>query len=195
MPRPRKLSELYAGLFLRCAREEPEAQDIAATALEILGAARRRLSILELTWAIALGTANPDVTTIAKVAKLVDDQGIIALIQPFVASIDFNDLKSRQIIIIHQSAKEFILNELAFSRPELQNMEKLAAAGGKTVPSPIPSRLENNIFNICVRYLLLDEINHVPLFSDEQITIQELPQDLDLFSDDNDAAAYTTDYS
>ncbi|TVY66631.1 hypothetical protein Focb16_v009860 [Fusarium oxysporum f. sp. cubense] len=168
---------------------------MAATALEILGAARRRLSILELAWAVALGTADPDVTTVAEVAELVDDQGVMALIQPFVAGIDFNDLKKRQVIVIHQSAKEFILNELALSRPGLQNVEKLPAAGGKTVAPPIASRLENNIFNICVRYLLLDEINHVPLFSDEQIAIEELPQDVDLFSDDNDAAAYTTDCS
>ncbi|KAJ4176473.1 hypothetical protein NW767_015434 [Fusarium falciforme] len=195
MPQPRKLSELYASLFLQCAGEEPEAQDMAATALEILGAARRRLSILELAWAVALGTADPDVTTVAEVAELVDDQGIMALIQPFVAGIDFNDLKKRQIIVVHQSAKEFILNDLAFSRPGLQNVEKVAAAGGTTAVPPIPSRLENNIFNICVRYLLLDEINHVPLFSDEQIAIEALPQDLDLFSDDNDAAAYTTDCS
>ncbi|RSL53795.1 hypothetical protein CEP54_010212 [Fusarium duplospermum] len=136
-----------------------------------------------------------DVTTVAEVAELADDQGVMALIQPFVASIDFDDLKKRQIIIVHQSAKEFILNELAFSRPGLQSVEKLAAAGGNAAPSPIPSRLENKIFNICVRYLLLDEINHVPLFSDEQIAIQELPQDLDLFSDGNDAAAYTADCS
>ncbi|KPA38773.1 nacht nucleoside triphosphatase [Fusarium langsethiae] len=195
MPQPRELSELYASLFIRCAGEEPEAQNMAATALEILGTARRRLSILELAWAVALGTADPDVTTVAEVAELVDDQGVMALIQPFVASIDFNDLKKHQVIVVHQSVKEFILNELSLSRPGLQNVEKLPTAGGKTAAPPIASRLENNIFNICVRYLLLDEINHVPLFSDEQIAIEELPQDVDLFNDDNDAAAYTTDCS
>ncbi|KAL6913368.1 hypothetical protein FSST1_011128 [Fusarium sambucinum] len=195
MAQPEKLSELYASLFIRCAGEGPEAQNTAATALEILGTARRRLSILELAWAVALGTADPDVTTVAEVAELVDDQGVMALIQPFVSGIDFNDPKKRQVIVVHQSVKEFILNELAFSRPGLQNVEKLPAAGGRTVAPPIASRLENNIFNICIRYLLLEEINHIPLFSDEQIAIQELPQDLDLFSDDNDAAAYTTNCS
>ena len=195
MPQPQELSKLYASLFMRCAGEDPEAQNMAATALEILGTARRQLSILELSWAVALGTADPDVTTVAEVAELVDNQGVMALIQPFVAGIDFDDPKKYQIIVVHQSAKEFILNELAVVRSGLQSVEKLPAAGGIKAVPPIPSRPENNIFNICVRYLLLDEINQVPLFSDEQIAIEELPQDADLFSDDNDTAAYTTDCS
>ncbi|CAM1503386.1 Fc.00g081620.m01.CDS01 [Cosmosporella sp. VM-42] len=195
IPQPRQLSELYASLFIRCAGEEPEAQNMAATALEILAAARRRLSVLELAWAVAVDIADPDVTTVAEVAELVDDQGVMALIQPFVAGIDFNDPKKRQVVVVHQSVREFILNELALSRPRLQNMEKPVAAGGKTAVLPAAPRLENKMFNICVRYLLLDEINHVPLFSDEQIAIEELPQDVDLFSDDNDTAAYTTDCS
>lgn len=195
MPQPRKLSELYASLFLRCAGEEPEVQNMAAMALEILGTARRRLSILELAWAVSLGTADSDVTTVAEVAELVDDQSVMALIQPFVAGIDFNDLKKRQVIFVHQSAREFVLNELALSRPRLGGVERFASAGEQTTAPPVASSLENNIFNICVRYLLLDEINHNSLFSDEQIAIEELPQSLDLFSDDNVTAAYTDDWS
>ncbi|KAH9898830.1 hypothetical protein F4778DRAFT_792889 [Xylariomycetidae sp. FL2044] len=195
MPQPQDLSKLYAGLFIRCAGENPEAQNMAVTALEILGTARRRLSILELAWAVTLGTADPDVTTVAEVAELVDDQSVMAVIQPFIAGIDYSDLKKRQVIVVHQSVKEFILNELAFRRPGLQSVGEFPAAGGQTASSPIASRLEAKIFNICVRYLLLEETNHAPLFSDEQIAIQELPQNLDLFSDDNDAAADTADCS
>ncbi|EYB32730.1 hypothetical protein FG05_30094 [Fusarium graminearum] len=154
---------------------------MAAMALEILGAARRRLSILELAWAVALGVADPDISTVAEVAELVDTQGIMALIQPFIASTDFKDLKKRQITVVHQSAK-------------LQDVGKLRAEGRAADPL-ISSRLENNIFDICVRYLLLDEINNLPLFSEEQMAIEELPQNLDLFTDDDDAAAYTTDCS
>ncbi|KAJ4247812.1 hypothetical protein NW762_013021 [Fusarium torreyae] len=195
MPQPRDLSRLYADLFMRCAGEDPEAQNMAATALEIVGTARRRLSILELAWGVALGTADPDVTTVAELAELVDDQSVMAVIQPFVAGIDFSDLKKRQVTVVHQSVKEFILNDLAFSRPGLQSVEKFPAAGDKTAAPPVASRLENKIFNICVRYLLLEEINHIPLFSDEQVAMQELPQELDLFSDDDDAATYDADCS
>ncbi|KAH9231048.1 hypothetical protein K456DRAFT_1917389 [Colletotrichum gloeosporioides 23] len=193
MAQPRKLCQLYATLFLQCAGEEPEAQNMAAIALEILGAARRRLSILELAWAVAVSTADPDVTSVAEIAELVDDQGVMALIQPFVGGVDFNDLKKRQVIVVHQSAKEFIVNELAFVRSGPQYAERCPASGGKSTALSTQSRLENNIFNICVQYLLLDEIDNIPLFSDEQIAINELPQNLDLFSDQNDATAYTAD--
>ncbi|KAK0368731.1 ankyrin repeat protein [Colletotrichum limetticola] len=195
MAQPRKLSELYATLFLRCAGEEPEAQNMAATALEILGAARRRLSILELAWAVAMSTADPDVTSVAEIAELVDDQGVMALIQPFVGGVDFNDLKKRQVIVVHQSAREFIVNELALIRSGPQNAERSPAIRGETIAPFTQSKLENTIFNVCVRYLLLDEIGNIPLFSDEQIAINELPQSLDLFSDDNDTTAYTADCS
>ncbi|KAL4412143.1 ankyrin repeat protein [Colletotrichum abscissum] len=195
MAQPRKLSELYATLFLRCAGEEPEAQNMAATALEILGAARRRLSILELAWAVAMSTADPDMTSVAEIAELVDDQGVMALIQPFVGGVDFNDLKKRQVTVVHQSAREFIVNELALIRSGPQNAERSPAIRGETIAPFTQSKLENTIFNICVRYLLLDEIGNIPLFSDEQIAINELPQSLDLFSDDNDTTVYTADCS
>lgn len=190
---PQQLSELYANLFIRCVGDDLEAQNMAATALEILAMAQRRLSILELAWAVALATADPDVTTVAEVAELVDHQGVMVLIQPFVASVDFSDLKKRQVILVHQSVKEFIMNGWASSRRGLQNVEKLP--GSKTAAPPNTLRLDRSIFDICVRYLLLDEINDVPLFSDEQFAIEELPKDLDLFSDDNDAAAYNADCS
>ncbi|KAH9242264.1 hypothetical protein K456DRAFT_1745546 [Colletotrichum gloeosporioides 23] len=117
----------------------------------------------------------------------------MALIQPFVGGVDFNDLKKRQVIVVHQSAKEFIVNELAFVRSGPQYAERCPASGGKSTALSTQSRLENNIFNICVQYLLLDEIDNIPLFSDKQIAINKLPQNLDLFSDQNDATAYTAD--
>ncbi|KAL4727903.1 hypothetical protein ACLX1H_004600 [Fusarium chlamydosporum] len=195
MPQPQGLSKLYAGLFLRCAGESPETQNMAATAFEVLGTARRRLSILELAWAVALHTAPPDVTTVSEVAELVDHQSVIAVIEPFIAGIDPSDLTKRQVIVVHQSVKEFILNELASSRPRSQSMGEISAAGVETASSAVASRLESKTFNICVRYLLLEEINHVPLFSDEHIAVQELPQDLGIFSDNNDVDAYTVDCS
>ncbi|UZP36393.1 hypothetical protein NXS19_004209 [Fusarium pseudograminearum] len=189
MPLPRELSDLYTRLFSRCAGKEPRVQNVAATALEILCAARRRLSILELAWAVAMSTAPPCVTTVAELARRVDDQRVMSLIRPFISGVDFNDLKKRQVMVVHQSVKEFVLNGLALTRPGLQNVEILP------VGSPITSRLENIILNVCVRYLLLDEINDAPLFSDEQVAVEELPQDVDLFSDDNGTAAFTSDSS
>jgi hypothetical protein len=39
------------------------------------------------------------------------------------------------------------------------------------------------MLDICIKYLLLQEVGTVPLFSEEQIAIDELPQEVDLFSD------------
>ncbi|KAK6725080.1 hypothetical protein SNK04_003887 [Fusarium graminearum] len=188
IPLPQELSDFYASLFSRCTGKDPEVQHMAATALEILCAVRRRLSILELAWAVALVT-HPDCTTVAEVAGLVDDQRVMSLIGPFIAGVDFNDLKKRQVTFVHPSAKEFVLNGLPLTRSGLQNVETLSSA-----PS-ITSRLENTIFDVCVRYLLLDEINNEPLFYEEQIIADELPQDMNLFSDDDGATTYTTDSS
>ncbi|OBS29434.1 hypothetical protein FPOA_03371 [Fusarium poae] len=166
------------GFFQRTVQglDRPFFLNTAATALESLGAARRRVSILELSRAIALGTAGPDITTVAEVAERVDDQCVMALIQPFIAGVDVSNRKKRQIVIVHQSAKEFILYDLALTRPGFQNVATGLTAGGTIVNRDITSRLENNIFKTCVRYLLLDEINRTPLFSDEQIAILELPE-------------------
>ncbi|KAM0248467.1 hypothetical protein ACHAP5_003413 [Fusarium lateritium] len=188
MPQPRKLSELYTNLLIQCAGEETEAQNMAATALQILGAARRRLSVLELAWAVALAIAGPHVSTVAEVAELADSQSVMSHIQPFVTSVDIKDLKKRQVSVVHQSVKEFIVDGFALSRPSNEGGK------GNTAALLTTSKLENNIFNICVRYLLLDEINNISLFSDEQAAIMELPQDLESFND-NDAATYTTDCS
>ncbi|RBR22171.1 hypothetical protein FVER53590_07379 [Fusarium verticillioides] len=182
MPQPRDLSKLYTDLFIRCAGKEPEAQIMAATALEVLGAARRRLSILELAWAVATGTVDGDITTVAGVAELVDYQGVMALIQPFVAGVDFDDVKRRQVIVAHQSVKEFILSDLGATRPGHNNSEN-------------PTRLENVILNICIRYLLLDEIDEASILSDEQTAMEELPQDADIFSDVTASPSFTMDCS
>lgn len=57
---PGQLSELYVSLFSRYTSNDPENQKLATTALEVLAAARRPLSILELAWAVALGASQKD---------------------------------------------------------------------------------------------------------------------------------------
>jgi hypothetical protein len=44
--------------------------------------------------------------------------------------------------------------------------------------------------DICIRYLLLDEIGNRDLFSEEQVAIAELPQEVDLFDDNGEPAEY-----
>jgi NACHT domain len=95
IPLPEQLSELFVNLISRCTSNDPENLKLVTTALEVLATARRPLSILELAWAVALGATQKRVTTVAALAKLVDHQRVMSLIQPFVAHVDFRDVKKR----------------------------------------------------------------------------------------------------
>ncbi|POR39645.1 Vegetative incompatibility protein HET-E-1 [Tolypocladium paradoxum] len=191
IPQPRQLSELYVNLFSRYTSNDPENQRLATTALEILAITRRPLGILELAWAVALGVAQEGVLTLDALAKLVDHQRVMSLIQPFVAHIDFNDLRKRQVRLVHQSVKEFIIREWASNRPSQQSSAFSTLAA--TDHAPVQQRtmnLEAGILDVCIKYLLLGDIGCIDLFSEEHVAIEELPQDLDLFSDNDEPADY-----
>ncbi len=188
IPLPGQLSKLYIDLLSRCTSNGPEGHGLAKTALKLLAIARRPLSVLELAWAAALGTVRQEIPTVAALAKMVDHQRVMSLIHPFIARIEFNDVKKRQVRLIHQSVKEFIINEWAFDQPCSQGPALLA----ETVEAHLDQRLESLevfIFNICVRYLLLHEIGNTALFSEEHLAIEELPEDVDLF-DNGQLAEY-----
>ena len=189
IPQPRQLSQLYASLFSRHTSDDPENEKLAATALEILVVARRPLSILELAWAVALSATRENVTTVATLAKFVDHQRVMSLIQPFVARVDFSAVKKRQVRLVHQSAKEFIIGAWASSQPVAQGTA-ISATPSQAPTHRRTARLETRMLDVCIRYLLLDDIGSTGLFSDEQVAIQELPQECDLFNDDAEPPDY-----
>lgn len=183
MPLPEKLSELYATLLSRCASDDPENMKLASTALKLLAVNYRPLSILELAWAVTLGTAQ-HVTTMGALAKLVDHQRVMSLIHPFIARVDFSDVRKRQIRLIHQSVKEFIIKEWTSKGPASTTETDLM------IFDPRFESLEAFILDICIRYLLLDDIGNRNLFSEEQAAIIELPQEFDLFNDNEEPPEY-----
>lgn len=189
IPLPEQLSELYVNLISRCTSNDPENQKLVTRALEVLAITRRPLSILELAWAVALGTAQKRVTTVAALAKLVDHQRVMSLIQPFVAHVDFDDLKKRQVRLVHQSVKEFIVREWASNRPGLQG-PAISTATDQGLIHQRTGSLEAGILDICIRYLLLDDFGCTDLFSEEQVAIEELPQESDLFNNDEEPTDY-----
>ncbi|KAF7591584.1 hypothetical protein BBP40_001332 [Aspergillus hancockii] len=184
---PRQLSDLYVTLLSRCTSDDPENRMLASTALKLLAVTHRSFSILELAWAVTLGV-TPYVTTIDALARLVDHQRVISLIQPFIARVDFTDVKKRQVRLIHQSVKEFIIKEWTPNPPY-----ELGPPLAKTHQINASQRLEDLeafILDICIRYLLLDGIGNVDLFSEEQVAIAELPQESNLFSDNEEPVEY-----
>ncbi|PVH67620.1 hypothetical protein DL98DRAFT_443182 [Cadophora sp. DSE1049] len=189
MPLPAKLSELYVSLFSRCSANDPENRKLVTTALEVLAITRRPLSILELAWAVALGTDQEGVTSVAALAKLVDHHRVMSLIQPFVAHVNVGDVKKRQVKLVHQSVKEFIIRDMPSNRPDLQD----PAISRTTYQGLIHQRtgsLEAGLLDICIKYLLLDDFGRTDLFSEEQVAIEELPQEFDLFSNDEESTDY-----
>ncbi|GKZ25938.1 hypothetical protein AbraIFM66951_002452 [Aspergillus brasiliensis] len=179
MPLPRQLSDLYATLFLRCTSDEPENQELASTALKLLAVAYRPLSLLELAWAATLGVAH--VTTVDALASLVDYERIISLIYPFIARVDMSDVRRRQVRLVHQSVKEFILEKWTSNPPSAQGTSLTAT--DQLMTTQRLRTLNAFMLDICIRYLLLDDIGNRDLFSQEQMAIAELPQDVDLFED------------
>ncbi|KAL5371373.1 hypothetical protein DPSP01_014309 [Paraphaeosphaeria sporulosa] len=178
MSLPGQLSSLYVTLLSRSSSNDPENHELAVLALKILAIACRPLSIQELAWAVALAASQHEVTTIAALAQLVDYQRLMSLVHPFVTRIDFGDVKKRQVQLVHQSVKEFIVQ----GEFHQQDAATLSAFDQETSRSHIES-LEAFILDICINYLLLDEIGSSYLFSEEQIAIHELPQEIDLFND------------
>ncbi|KAG6014633.1 hypothetical protein E4U43_006334 [Claviceps pusilla] len=185
---PGKLSELYMKLLSKYSSNCNGDQKLAISALEILAVSRRPLSILELAWAVALNTAPESITTTAGLAELVDHSRVLTVILPFIAYVDFSDLRKHQVRLVHQSVKEFVLD--GFST-HLSTSSGLNAAEAEV---PIPGRraavLEARLLDICIRYLSLEEIGSEELFTPEQAAILELPKEVDLFGELEGAAEY-----
>ena len=183
---PRQLYKLYGDIFSRCTSNDSTNEELAHVALRFLAVSRRPLSILELAWAVALGTAQQDVTTVAALAELVDHQRVLSLIHPFITRIDFNDHGKHQIRLVHQSVKEFIsdLDQDRIGDLAIQKTTDGAPSDQKNEP------LESYIVDVCIRYLLLEEIEHNDLFSVEQMAIEELPQECDVFEDNREPVQY-----
>ena len=184
IPLPEELSKLYLTMISRQSSDVPENKDLVASAMVLLAGAWRPLSIQELSWAVAMATRRHEVTTVAALAQWVDHGRVLRLVHPFIGQIDYSDVGKRQIRLVHHSVKEFIIRDWS----SLQDFTTLTAFARKDTKKQIESP-EAFILDVCIRYLLLDEIGSTRLFSEEQLAINELPQEADLFED-----AHSTEY-
>ncbi|KAI6778961.1 Vegetative incompatibility protein HET-E-like protein [Emericellopsis cladophorae] len=168
---PTELAALYGDIFLRCTTDDPENKKLAGIALTLLAASRRTLRLEELAWAATFGLWRHELRTVAAVAPLVDSERILSLIHPFISHTDVKGVKKGQVRLVHQSVKEFILG------------------GGEYFADKHIKAPEAFALDLCIEYLLLEEIGHVHLFSQEQLAIEALPQDAALFEVESDDAA------
>lgn len=177
IPLPEQLSDLYATLLARGSANDPESLVTAHTALKLLAVACRPLSIEELAWAVALSTAPRGLTTVAALGEVVDHQRVTSLIHPFITRIDFTDVKKRQVQLVHQSVRDFI-------RKQPHHLQGPSASTHQEFTNASTQDPEALVLAVCIRYLLLEEIDTSDLFSEEQLAIDALPQECDLFNDE-----------
>ncbi|KAK4450251.1 hypothetical protein QBC34DRAFT_403144 [Podospora aff. communis PSN243] len=182
----RQLQELYKNLFVRCVSGAEENRKLAIAALQILAVAKRPLSILELGWAVALSTADKAVGTVEALSRLVDHHRVMALIQPFIERVDLKHLGEHQVQLMHPSAREFVMTYLTPTRcKHSDSAVSMLPALHQTsnVQQQLIEDLEAQVLAICVRYLLLNEVDATPLFPQDRLALEELPQTVDVFTD------------
>ncbi|KAG5952138.1 hypothetical protein E4U53_001504 [Claviceps sorghi] len=164
MPRPKDLSELYHKLLRQYSENNETALEFAESALVIIASARRPLTVLELAWAMAMNKAPTSTNTVAELSKVVDPQQVLDLIHPFICRVDLSGVKNQEVKLIHHSVKEFALDELV-TKPNRPPASSVAEAGAQTGCR----RGENPkamLFDICVRYLSLEELGNRDLASE-----------------------------
>lgn len=189
VPLPDQLFELYEHMLSQSASKQPENLKLAHIALTVLAGTRRALSILELSWVVALAFSQQKPTSVAALSESVDEQRVLMLIRPFIRTIDFEDLHKRQVRLVHQSVKEYVLRIDSPSRSVVPDV-KAVDAEIAIRPKPVADRLEAFMLDLCMKYLLLNEINTNDVFSEEQLAISEMPQEHDLFKEDMDSTKY-----
>ncbi|KAI2719140.1 hypothetical protein CBS147318_4250 [Penicillium roqueforti] len=187
MSLPEQLLEVYSTLLSCCSSNDLENLKIASTALKILAIINRNLSILELSWVVALGTTQ-HVTTVDALAKLVDHQRVMRLIHQFIAPVEFRDVRKHQVRLVHQSVKEFVLKNFVSNQPWRHG--PISREPDDMILDQRYESLQAFILDICARYLLLEDIGRRTLFSEELVAIAELPQGSDIFNDNEGSIEY-----
>ena len=177
IPSPDTLSQLYARLFNEQTGHDTDNEQLVTNALEILAVARRDLSMLELAWAMALSNSSTEVSTVEGLKDYVDEGRVLSLLQPFLFQVDFDDVKKRQVRLVHASLTELIHRATPSDWSHSQNTAKDTAFSKRNIQQRLP-KLEAALLRTCVKYLLLDEIGQIDLLSEEQegiVTLDLLP--------------------
>lgn len=111
MSLPEQLSEIYSTLLSRCTSNDADNLIVASAALRLLVIANRNVSIIELDWAVALSTT--------RLPGMIEHYRALELIHPFIAHVEFKDVKKHQVRLVHHSVKEFVLKKFALAHGQI----------------------------------------------------------------------------
>jgi hypothetical protein len=158
-PVPRELHEYYQTVLARVTHDDDENCKTSLEALKILAVAYRSLSIQEIGWAVELSRADKNCKKRYDLSRSVDPEMVMALIHPFVSSVDYTDKNKYQVQLLHQSVRDFVLSHFPRNNPQV------------------------SMLKVCVRYLLLDDVDPTGLFPKTHLAFEDLPQYVDVSED------------
>jgi nucleoside phosphorylase len=133
---PKSVNEAYQKILDRVT---PEQEATVRTILQIIVGARRPLSIPEMTMALGVATA-PDARRAEKAG--LDSEGLGERIRRLCGLFVF--IKDSRIYLIHQTAREFLINKVPGSPNHKWYLK--------------PINTEVQVTQICVKYLLMDDL-------------------------------------
>jgi hypothetical protein len=163
---PDSLPCYYEAMLTRGPYDESRNRQLGAKALGFIAIACRPLSLRELAWAITLSEATEN-DTINSLSGLVDHREVMKLIHPFVTRVDYADVDKRQVQLVHQSVEEFAWL-LASGNSSASNLQY----------KPYFFRyVQAEMLDICIRHLLLDEVDTTSLFSKTDLAREHLPRE------------------
>ncbi|KXJ86797.1 hypothetical protein Micbo1qcDRAFT_125400 [Microdochium bolleyi] len=163
--------DLYAKLYAQVTEDDLENCLLLSTALEILAVAERPMSVAELSWAVALSENEREGRTpesslcVADLTAIVDPDRLLDFLYPFIVSANVNqgDEHARQVRLNHHSVREHVLLSSPQQWVELAANPELAR--NQSQISRRQAQLHGQIARQCVRYLLLDDLKSLDLFT------------------------------
>jgi len=180
IPLPENLEALYDKLFDRHTSGDDENKESLEMALKLLAAARRPLSILEISWAVALATQHDEaISNVASLEALAEPKRVLGFLQPFISHVDHDDEKTRQVKLAHLSVKDYVCSRYTRSSDGVR-ARSIESRKDETLAA---QHFEATMLDVCIRYLLLDEIDKTYIFTDDLLAPDVLRIDPSLFAD------------
>ena len=167
IPQPQGLSELYVRLFEKVVGDVADNRWILARSLDLMAAARRQLTLRELSYAVCIEYAPSEkAKSLGGMTEADDYERILDLVRPFVS---VEESSSRQtspnayVRLVHQSLKQVIMRlppyEWTTTSGITCNTTKLFRA----------AELNGLVLHLCIDYLLLQEFGTQELVPDQSI--------------------------
>ncbi|KAM3413750.1 hypothetical protein BST61_g10437 [Cercospora zeina] len=166
LPPPEELSELYIRLFEKAVEKFPDNRWILARSLDLLAAARRRLTLRELVYAVSVEVAPSEIANSVTYMheNSLDQKRVFRLIRPFISveakSSESNLPETAYLRLVHHSLRELIMIQPPFEWKAVSDKAR------NVTKSLRNAELNGLALQLCIQYLLLEEFGALELVPD-----------------------------